>query len=228
MRLTLRALPILLLAALAGCDNGPTAFNGDQPVLRVVNAFTGPVDVLIDGAIASASVSAGAITSVYAQNGGHTLMIRQTGTTTSASQSVITSSNSLSTIAVVRSSSGSLATAILDDTGSVVAAGKTKVRVLHMAPNAGELQVYRTQPDYQVAPVSWQFPFTYQAQPNSLSAPFFESTVGTWEIHIWQTPTNASGWATAPVQIIIPLASGEKKTVLILDKVGGGVRYELL
>jgi len=228
MRLTLRALPALLLATLAGCSNGPTAFNGDKPAVRVVNAFTGPVDVLIDGAIASASLGAGAISSVYAPYGAHTLMIRQIGTTISASQSIVTSAGSVSTIAAVRSSSGTVATATLDDTGSVVPAGKTKVRVLHMAPNAGVLQVFRTQPDYQVAPVSWQFPFTYQAQFDALSAPFFQSTPGSWEIRIWQTPVGASGWATAPVQIIIPLASGEKKTVLILDKVGGGVRYELL
>ena len=228
MRHTLRALPVLLLV-IAGCSgNGPTAFNGDQPAVRVVNAFTSPVDVLIDGAIVSASLSAGAISSVYAPYGAHTLMIRPAGSaTTSASQTIVTASGSLSTIAAVRSSSGAVATAILDDTGSVVPAGKTKVRVLHMAPNAGELQVYRTQPDYQT-PVRWQFPFTYQAQLNSLSAPFYESSVGSWEIHIWQTPTNASGWAAAPVQIIIPLGSGEKKTVLILDKAGGGVRYELL
>lgn len=227
MRLTFRVLPALLLAALASCNNGPTAFSGDQPALRVVNAFTSPVDVLIDGAIVSASLSAGAISSVYAPYGAHTLMIRPAGSTVSTLQNIVTSSGSLSTIAAVRSSSGSVATAVLDDTGSVVAAGKTKVRVIHMAPNAGELQVYRTQPDYQT-PIRWQFPFTYQAQPNSLSAPFFESTVGSWEIHIWQTPADASGWASAPVQIVIPLGSGEKKTVLILDKVGGGVRYELL
>ena len=228
MRSALRALPVFLLAALAGCSNGPTAFNGNQPAIRVVNAFTGPVDVLIDGGIAAASLSAGSISSVYARYGAHTLMVRPAGTTTtSASQTIVTASGSVSTIAAVRSSSGTVATATLDDTGSVVPAGATKVRVLHMAPNAGELQVYRTQPDYQT-PVSWQFPFTYQAQINSLNAPFYQSTVGSWEIHIWQTPVGASGWATAPVQIVIPLAGGEKKTVLILDKLGGGVRYELL
>jgi hypothetical protein len=216
VRHTLRAVPVFLLAALAGCSNGPTVFNGDRPAVRVVNAFTGSVDVLIDGAIAAASLSAGSISSVYAPYGAHTLMIRPAGSTASStSQTIVTASGAVNTIAVVRSSSGTVATAVLDDTGSVVAAGKTKVRVLHMAPNAGEVQVYRTQPDYQ-------------AQLNSLSAPFFESTVGTWEIHIWQTPTDASGWATAPVQVMIPLASGEKKTVLILDKSGGGVRYELL
>ncbi len=216
-----------MLPLLAACGNGPTGFNSNDPAVRVVNAFTGPVDVLVDGAIASASLAAGSISNVYARSGAHTLMIRQAGTTTSTSQTIVTSSGSLSTVAVVRASNGTVATAVLDDTGSVVPAGATKVRVLHMAPSAGELQVYRTQPDFQT-PVSWQFPFTYQAQPNSLSAPFYQSTVGSWEIRIWQTPVGASGWATAPIQIVIPLASGEKKTVLILDKPGGGVRYELL
>ena len=227
MRISSRALAVLLPPLLAACGNGPTGFNGNDPAVRVVNAFTGPVDVLIDGAIASASLSAGAISNVYARSGAHTLMIRPSGTTTSTSQTIITSSGALSTVAVVRASDGSVSTAVLDDTGSVVPAGATKVRVLHMAPNAGVLQVYRTQPDYQT-PISWQFPFTYQSQPNSLSAPFLQSTVGSWEIRIWQTPVGASGWATAPVQVIIPLASGEKKTVLMLDKPGGGVRYELL
>ena len=133
----------------------------------------------------------------------------------------------MSTIAAVRSSSGALSSVALDDTNSVVPSGATKVRVLHMAANAGTLQVYRTQPDYQT-PISWQFPFTYQAAPNSLSAPFYQSTVGTWEIHIWQTPADASGWGAAPIKLVIPLTSGQKKTVLILDAPGGGIRTEVI
>ena len=77
-------------------------------------------------------------------------------------------------------------------------------------------------------PISWQFPFNYQADPNSLSAPFFQSTVGTWEVRIWQTPADASGWATAPVKVVVPLASGEKHTIIILDQAGGGVRAEVI
>lgn len=33
---------------------------------------------------------------------------------------------------------------------------------------------------------------------------------------------------TAPLQVVVPLKSGEKRTILILDKPGGGVRIELL
>ena len=229
MSRTCRALAFLLLSFVGACGSyGPTACCGaGNPSLRIVNAFTGPVDVLIDGSLALASLPAGSIGTALATSGGHTLMLRPAGTTASTSQSIITSKGSLSTIAVVRSSGGALASAVLDDTGSVVPAGATKVRVLHMAPSAGVLQVFRTQPDFPT-PVSWQFPFTYQSQPDPLSAPFYQSTVGSWEIRVWQTPVGATGWDAALLKIVIPLNSGEKKTVLLLDKPGGGVRYELL
>lgn len=228
MRLVLRAFPVVAMSLALACGGGSTdCCTLNAPAVRVVNAFTAPLDVLIDGSVVAPSLAAGSVASAIARTGAHTLMFRPVGGTASASQTVVTSTGSLNTVAAVRASNGTVATAVLDDTGSVVPVGATKVRVLHMAPNAGELQVYRTQPDFPT-PISWQFPFTYQAAPNSLSAPFYQGTVGTWEIRIWQTPVGASGWATAPIQIVIPLGSGEKKTVLILDKPGGGVRYELL
>jgi Domain of unknown function (DUF4397) len=229
MRFFARVAPFLLLSFIAACANdGPTACcTTGQPSLRVVNAFTTPVDVLIDGAVAIESLPAGSIGTAAAVSGSHTLVLRPTGAGGSVSQSITTTAGALNTIAAVRTSNGAVASAMLDDTGSVVPSGATKMRVLHLAPNAGELQVYRTQPDYQ-QPISWQFPFTYQAQPNDLSAPFFQSSVGSWEVRIWQTPADASGWASAPVKVVVPLNSGEKKTILILDKPGGGVRVELI
>jgi hypothetical protein len=220
---------LLLLAVLAACgtDRLTSCCTTGEPALRVVNAFTTPVDVLIDGAVAIEALAAGSIDTAATAAGNHTLVLRPTGGGGSVSQSIITATGTMNTLAAVRGANGTVAAAVLDDTGSVVPSGATKLRVLHLAPNAGELQVYRTQPDFQ-QPISWQFPFTYQAQPTALSAPFYQSTVGSWEVRIWQTPANASGWAAAPVKIVVPLASGEKKTILMLDKPGGGVRIELL
>ncbi len=221
---------LLLLPFLAACDVGnstrccgPSAY---VPALRVINAFTTPVDVLIDGTVAISALAAGSIGTASARPGAHALVLRPTGAGASASASVTTTTGELRTIAAVRAAGGAVASAALDDTNSVVPSGATKLRVLHLAPNAGELQVYRTQPDFQ-QPVSWQFPFTYQAQPTSLSAPFYQSTVGSWDVRIWQTPVGVSGWATAPLKVVVPLASGEKKTIVILDQVGGGVRVEV-
>jgi hypothetical protein len=229
MRISANVTSLLLLAGLAACgsDTMVACCQNGQASLRVVNAFTGPVDVLVDGSVAISNLAAGSIGTAAPSSGGHTLVLRPVGSGASASQSITTAAGALGTFAAVRSSSGAVSSVALDDTGSIVPAGKTKVRVIHFAPNAGTLQVYRTQPDYQT-PISWQFPFTYQAEPTSLSAPFYQSTVGSWEVRIWQTPADASGWANAPVKVTIPLASGEKKTVLILDQVGGGVRVELL
>ena len=228
MQFIARLSPFLFLSLLAACDSGGTVDccpTGALSGLRIVNAFTAPVDVLIDGEVVIQSLAAGEIDSAAPAYGSHTLLIRRAGT--SVSQSIATTAGVLNTIAAVRGPNGALANAVLDDTGSVVPANATKVRVLHLAPNAGELQVYRTQPDYQ-QPIAWQFPFTYQSQPDPLSAPFLQSTVGSWEVRIWQTPADASGWSSAPVRVVIPLASGEKKTILILDKPGGGVRAELI
>ncbi|MES2524598.1 MAG: DUF4397 domain-containing protein [Gemmatimonadota bacterium] len=223
--------PALLLAAgIASCTDDPATTGcctGGTPSLRIINAFSGPVDVLVDGSVAVSALPAGTIDTVAPTAGSHTLTMRPAGTSGTAIIQSITTGSSLSTIAVVRGANGSIASAALDDTNSVVPAGATKVRVLHLAPNAGVLQVYRTQPDFQ-QPVSWQFPFTYQSNPTSLTSPFYQSTAGTWEVRVWQAPADASGWAGATVKVAIPLASGEKRTVLILDKPGGGVRIELL
>jgi hypothetical protein len=226
-----RVIPVLLAAVVAGCESDPptaccTPLDGTGP-LRVVNAFVAPVDVVIDGSIVHSALPAGAVVHVAAPAGGHTLAFRANGSTVTSSRSITTADNATVTIAAVRNASGSLSSAALDDTNSVVPPGATKVRVLHLAPAAGTLQVYRTQPDFQT-PIAWQFPFNYQPDPTALSAPFYQSTVGTWEVRIWQSPAGASGWATAPVRVVIPLTSGQKRTVLILDQPGGGVRVELL
>jgi len=228
MRLhTISSLAILALLAACGNDTVTGTFGDGKPALRVVNALTTPVDVLLDGSVVIAALPAGSIDTALSPSGNHTLSLRPAGGASSAPQSVVISDGALSTVAVLRAANGSVSSTFLDDTNSIVPAGATKLRVLHFAPNAGTLQVFRTQPDYQ-QPISWQFPFTYQAEPNSLSAPFYQSTPGTWEVRVWQTPADASGWASAPVKVQVPLSSGQKRTIVILDKPGGGVRVELL
>lgn len=220
---------LLLLPLFAACgEDSPAACCEALPTsVRVVNAFTSPVDVLVDGAVIISALAAGAIDTGSAAVGNHTVVLRPTNGAASVTQSLATTTGGMSTMAAVRASNGSVASAVLDDTNSVVPGGATKLRVLHLAPNAGTLQVFRTQPDFQ-QPISWQFPFDYQPTPTSLSAPFYQSTIGSWEVRVWKTPADASGWANAPLKLVIPLASGEKRTVLLLDAPGGGVRAEIL
>ena len=227
MRVILRVVALMVVCGIVACDNSPTACcSTGQPVLRVVNAFTTPVNVVIDGQQVNAALAAGSVQTFPVSAGSHGLSVRGTNGASFIAP-VTVAAGVTSTVAVVLSASGSMSTAVLDDTNEVVPAGATKLRVIHFAPNAGTLQVYRTQPDFQT-PTPWQTPFDYQPQPTSVSAPFLQSTVGTWEVRIWQTPADASGWANATVRVVVPLGSGEKKTILILDKAGGGVQTQVI
>ena len=61
MRFIARVAPFLLLSFIAACgSDGLTACcTGGEPALRVVNAFTTPIDMLIDGTVAIESLAAG-------------------------------------------------------------------------------------------------------------------------------------------------------------------------
>ncbi|MEP6764883.1 MAG: DUF4397 domain-containing protein [Gemmatimonadaceae bacterium] len=224
---------VLLLAALvAACKDSTTAptnnNNSGSGSLRVINANATAVDVLVDGVVLSAAVPVGQTVMLSPSDGQHNLGFRATGSSTTAIIPLKTSLAATRTIAARRAQDGSLAASVLDDTASIVPAGATKVRVLHLATNAGVLQVYRTQPDANVSPLQWQFPFTYQTELTGPGAPFFQSTPGTWEIHVWQTPAAASGWDSAPIKLTIPLGSGEQRTVVITDKAGGGIQAQVI
>ena len=106
-----RVAPFLLLFLSAGCGSDPSTAccTIGQPSLRVVNAFTTPVDVLVDGNVAIASLAAGAIGTAAPASGSHTLVLRPTGSGASVSQSITITTGAVSTIAVVRSSNGAVA-----------------------------------------------------------------------------------------------------------------------
>src|SRR5690242_4961500 len=108
----------LLLLSAAACDartiTGCCSIGGDTG-LRVVNAYTTPVDVLIDGSVVASAVAAGAIATVTPTLGSHTVTLRPAGSALAGSaQSITTAAGALNTVAAVRQSDGSVASATLD------------------------------------------------------------------------------------------------------------------
>lgn len=218
------------LAAASGCRDSAFPKQTTQATegVRIVNAFTGPVDVLVDGAVVISGVAAGQLDSVQPATGAHIVALRPSGSATSVSVPVTTAAGAFRTVAAVRSG-GTLSASTLDDTNAVVKSGATKVRVLHLAPNAGEIQVFRTQPDWST-PSEWQSPFLYDsALADPLAHPYYESTVGTWDVRAWRKPSEvALGWDGTTARVTVTLGSGEKRTVLVLDKAGGGIRLSVI
>lgn len=99
----------------------------------------------------------------------------------------------------------------LEDTGSIVPAGKSKVRVINLAPGS-DIDIWRTQPDYQTG-IRFQFPFPYDPVPG----PYLQSDAGSWRV--WITPTwdaNVKLYDTGPFQV----PSGERRTVVVVDSAG--------
>src|SRR4051812_6543489 len=64
---------VLILCGVAACDSNPGAILGlgGQPALRIINAFTAPVDVLVDGQVAVSGLAAGAIDTIGPSLGAH-------------------------------------------------------------------------------------------------------------------------------------------------------------
>lgn len=182
----------LALCFVASCGSGiPTTANDQLATLRFFNAFIAQVDVVVDGQYSVPGLVTGSDFSVALTPGRHTLVIASGGPPVTKSFNM--SAGASTAVAAVHTS-GFVAAAVLDDTASVVPPGATKLRVMNLALGAGALQVYRTQPDYQT-PVAWQIPFNYQSDPTS--APFYQSTVGSWELRVWTSPADSSGWSSA-------------------------------
>ena len=140
------------------------------------------------------------------------LVVRPT-TGASATRTITTTADGVRAVAAVRASNGAVSSIALNNTNSIVPAGATKVRVLHLAPNAGTL-VFRTQPRLSAADrlaVSVQL----SGDARSTECSVLSEHRGTWEVRIWQTPADASGWANAPVKVVIQVSSGQKTVVIL-------------
>ena len=104
---------LLFLPFVAACgSDGPVDCcpPAESSGLRIVNAFTAPVDVLIDDEVVIQSLAAGAIDSAAPATGSHILVLRRPSAF--VSQSITIAPGALNTIAAVRAPNGAVASAV--------------------------------------------------------------------------------------------------------------------
>jgi hypothetical protein len=215
------------LIATAGCsdnsgDSGPTGATGS---LRVIHAAesSASLDVLVDGGVVINGLAPGSVSSTVAvPTGERTITVRPSGGAASPVQAHVSIGTDTGYTAIVIDSSAVLNPIVLTDTGAVPAAGKSKLQVANFASAIGPIDVYRRQPDFDGL-VDLVFPFAYR----TLSG-YVQSDPGDWQVLI--APETRVGGVppdepTDTLLIVDPitLGPGEASTVLIVDKVGGGV-----
>jgi hypothetical protein len=214
----------LALCAVGAVGCGSDAIEGVGELgtgrMQVINGAAMPIDVRVDGVVKVSGLSAASLsTALTLPVGSHAVQLVAAGSTTGgASVTVVIAPDVRRVIAATQAASG-VGVMALADTGSLVGVGRSKLRVLNLAANAPPLDIWRTQPDYQM-PISIMFPYAYR------SGATVESTTGVWEVRVW--PTGAGSWSSASSALTIAIGSAQLRTVVTLDAPGGGVKLQLL
>lgn len=212
MQLSRTALVAGALALLAACggSDGPTPPTAAKGMLRVVNATGSLLEVKVDGQSRLTGLTVARVSDpLEIPVGSHTIRV-QTGAGTFADLSVDMASGR-TTIAVARPATNGLAADEMIDTGAVVPAGKSKLRVAHLAGNTTGIEIWRTQPDWQT-PVHIMTPFDYEDV-----SPYLQSDPGAWEVFVTAAGTTGPKLATTG-SVNVP--DGQRRTVVLLDSAG--------
>lgn len=222
----IRLLMGLAALAPAGCsDGGDTSPEMPGGTLRVIQAAesTATIDVLVDGNVVVHRLAAGAVSSaVTVPAGQREIAFRPVGGAASPNELHLSVAAGDDFTTIVIDSSAVLNPVVLTDTGSVPAAGRTKLQVANFATLIGPIDVYRRQPDFDGI-LTLVFPFAYR----TLSG-YVESDPGDWQVLISTEARENGVPPDAPRDTLlvvdpVALAAGQASTVVIVDKPGGGL-----
>ena len=205
----------LTLLAVTACNDTNGIGEPGSATVRVINASATRFDVLVDGDVATPDVSLGAITGDITVNPGtHQIRLVSSGGATATLNFSL--DNGKTATAYAYSAASSLNAALLPDTGAIVPANKSKLRVTNLS-TASSIEIWRTQPDFQT-PVHIQTPFPYLA-----TSPYLQSDPGNWEVFVTATGSTTKLATTGAVNV----PAGESRSVILLDS-AGALRFRVL
>lgn len=208
----------LSLATLAACsdDNGVSVPTPPAAV-RVVHASPDApnVDVLVDANTALTNVPfIGASDYLEVSAGTRRLRVRATGTTTTVidASPELTASTSYTVLAT-----GLLADIqplLLTDDRTAPAAGQVKLRVVHAAPAAGNVDVYVTAPG---ADINTATPTLTNVAFRGFST-YLSVPAGEYRVRV----VGAGTKTPVAIDATLTFAAGQVRTIVARDNVGGG------
>ena len=205
----LATLAFLLACGDAGIEPVPDVIAGPA----FVNATATALDFEVTGVGALSNVRPSVATAMPAglASGSYQATVRAAGTSSVIATLAFEIGSTGPTNVIAFANGGGITARALEDTGSFVPQGKSKVRVINLAQGS-DIDIWRTQPDWQTG-IRFQFPFPFDPEPG----PYFQSDAGTWDV--WITPTsNAATRLHETGPIVIP--SGQRRTIVVVDSAG--------
>lgn len=204
------------LSLLLACDgysdgNGP---GGGSTASVVVVSAAGRASSLraTIGGTQSPAIAPGGSNTMTVPEGTRSYVLAVQGAGVTGSSGTIDLVAGQTYLLVAQDSQGTVVGSVVADTGALVPAGKSKLRVIHSAGLAPAIDVYRTQPDFPSL-VSVMFPFDFGAV-----SPYLQSDPGTWTVVV--TPDNSTDTLYASGPIVVP--DGERVSVVLVDSTASG------
>jgi hypothetical protein len=219
----MRAVPAVAAVCLSlltsGCRDVPPVsapLSTGSTALRIINAGSSPVDLVVDGRITLRNVGPAAVSERLAVSAGHHAirLVPANQGMAGASMDVDVASGRTLTAIAMPSVEGGVRAEVLADTGAAPVAGKSKLRVVHLATHAPPLDVWRTQPDY-MTPIQVMFPFPVGAQSS-----YLVSDPGTWEV--WVTRAGQPSTVLSSSGPVV-IGGSEVRTIALVNAPAGGI-----
>lgn len=178
--------------------------------IRAVNATAAPLALVVDGDTLIRGVQVGSVSAPTSLTAG-AHQIRLVSGATISNPIAITAVDGRDIVAVGKGAANSgITSSILSDTGAIVPASKSKLRVVHLSEHAGDIEIWRTQPDF-MTPVHIMTPFLYGAE-----SPYLQSDPGAWEVFVTAAGSTTKLASTGSINI----PAGQRRTIVLLDSAG--------
>ena len=211
------------VAAACGTEDSPAGVEPTEPFGRVrfVNAVpdtsVGPVNVTLEGVPFAAGLAHGAGSAYQPVHAGpRTLLVRRTADTTRRvlDAAVDVAESAAYTVAAV-GRAGAVASLVLTDTVTIQAADSARVRVAHLSPTVGNVDVYLTTTTASIATAAPTIAnLGFRAASRYVTVP-----VGRLRVRV----TAAGSKTVAADDTTATPALGSIRTALVLDRNGGGL-----
>lgn len=206
----------ILVSLFAACGSGGSS--SGTGFVRVVNATLShpSLDLLVNATVsASAITKDGASGYVAVTEGTQVLQLNDSGSSIALATLSPTISKDQHFTMLVYESSGAIKTSIINDENGAPAAGTAAVRILDLAPDAGAVDVYVTDPAASLATLTAP---TFSLSSTGLTTAFLTFGTGTYRVRV----TGAGD--TTDMRLDIPsiaLASTQVETVILTPTSGG-------